>query len=141
MPHLTFSKKKSFHTKEESMCPSYEVKRPKCKQPLNISQNSIYKQGLDFYRPSKILCQTSGRQNHCSLLRRKGAHGSHKHIHFCRTILMKVTYMYMRRIALWIAFYIPYSTYSFYVSLHAAYFRAYTVHKVQYMSNTVNAYA
>jgi hypothetical protein len=28
---------KSFHLKEESMCTFYELKSPKCKQPLNIS--------------------------------------------------------------------------------------------------------
>jgi hypothetical protein len=27
----------------------------------------FYRQLLDFHRPSKILCQTSGRQNHWSL--------------------------------------------------------------------------
>jgi hypothetical protein len=27
----------------------------------------FYKQVLEFYRPSKFLCQTSGRQNHWSL--------------------------------------------------------------------------
>jgi hypothetical protein len=28
----------------------------------------VYKQVLNFHRPSKILCQTSGRQNHRSLI-------------------------------------------------------------------------
>jgi hypothetical protein len=28
----------------------------------------FYKQVLEFHRPSKFLCQTSGRQNHWSLL-------------------------------------------------------------------------
>ncbi len=46
-----------------------KVKIPNCKQPLNISENSFfYKQVLDFHRPSKILCRTSGTQNHRSLL-------------------------------------------------------------------------
>ncbi len=38
----------------------------------------FYKQGLDYHRPSKILCQTSGRQNHWSLLRRQGKLTAHK---------------------------------------------------------------
>ncbi len=66
----------------------------------------FYKQGLDYHRPSKILCQTSGRQNYWSLLRREGKLTAHKSTCICRTILMKVTSV--RRIALWIAFYIPY---------------------------------
>ncbi len=39
----------------------------KWKQPLNILENGFYKQVLEFHRPSKFLCQTSGRQNHWSL--------------------------------------------------------------------------
>jgi hypothetical protein len=66
----------------------------------------FYKEGLDYHRPSQISFQTSGRQNHWSLLRREEKLTAHKSACICRTILMKVTYM--RRIALWIAFYIPY---------------------------------
>ncbi len=34
----------------------------KCKQPINIRRTVFYKQVLDFHRPSKLLCHTSGRQ-------------------------------------------------------------------------------
>jgi hypothetical protein len=51
------------------VCTFYELKSQKWKQPLNISENGFfYKQVLEFHRPSKFLCQTSGRQNHWSLL-------------------------------------------------------------------------
>jgi hypothetical protein len=56
---------KSFHLIGESMCTFYELKSPKCKQPLNISYKGFFhKQVLDLHRPSKIVCQTSGHQNH-----------------------------------------------------------------------------
>ncbi len=42
--------------REESMCIFYELK------------TIFYKKVLDFHRPSKILCQTSGRQNHWPLM-------------------------------------------------------------------------
>ncbi len=64
--HSTYSKKKCFHLKEESICAFYDLKSAKCKQPLNTS--FFYQQILDFHRPFKILCRTSGRQNHWSLL-------------------------------------------------------------------------
>jgi hypothetical protein len=35
---------------------------------LIISETAFYKHVLEFYRPSKFLCQTSGRQYHWSLL-------------------------------------------------------------------------
>ncbi len=38
----------------------------------------FYKQGLDYHGLSKILCQTSGHQNHWSLLRREGKLTAHK---------------------------------------------------------------
>jgi hypothetical protein len=50
-----------------SVCTFCELKSPKWKQPLNISV--FYKQSLEYHRPSKFLCQTSGRQNHWFLLR------------------------------------------------------------------------
>ena len=68
IPHSTYSKKKSFHLILGSVCTFYELKSPKWKQPLNISENVFYKQVLEFHCPSKFLCQTSGRQNHWSLL-------------------------------------------------------------------------
>jgi hypothetical protein len=51
-----------------SVCTFYELKCPKWKQPLNISETVFYKQVLEFHCPSKFLCQTSGRQNHWSLV-------------------------------------------------------------------------
>ncbi len=50
------------------MCTFYELKSPKWKQPLNILENVFYKQVLEFNCPFKFLCQTSGRQNHWSLV-------------------------------------------------------------------------
>ncbi len=44
----------------------YELKSQKWKQPLNISKTVFYEHVLEFHRPSKFLCQTSGRQNHWS---------------------------------------------------------------------------
>ncbi len=63
-------KEKSFHLILGSVCTFYELKSPKWKQPLKISENGFYKQVLEFqfHCPSKFLCQTSGRQNHWSLL-------------------------------------------------------------------------
>ncbi len=118
MPHLTYSKKKSFYIIEESMCTSYELKSPKCKQPLNILQNGFFfKQRLDFHRPSKILFQTLGVKITGPYCEGRG-NSWPTQAHICRTILMKVTYM--RRIALQIAFYIPYIF--FYGSLLACIF-------------------
>ncbi len=47
------------------MCTVYELKSPKCKQ--YFIKLFFYKHVLDFHRPSNILCQTSGRQNHWTL--------------------------------------------------------------------------
>ena len=66
MPHSTYPKKKSFHLLEKSVCTFCELKSPKWKQPLNISENGFYKQVLEFHCPSN-LCQTPRRQNHWSL--------------------------------------------------------------------------
>jgi hypothetical protein len=43
-------KEKSFHLTGESMCTFYELKSPKCKQPVNISSNGFFinPQVLDF---------------------------------------------------------------------------------------------
>ncbi len=40
-PHSTQSKKKSFHLLAGSACTFYELKSPKWKQPLNISENGF----------------------------------------------------------------------------------------------------
>jgi hypothetical protein len=64
-------RKKSFHLILGSVRTFYELKSPKWKQPLNISKTVFYKQDLEFHCPSKFLCQTSGRQNHWSLVRSK----------------------------------------------------------------------
>ncbi len=58
----TLLKKFSFHSRVNVYF--LWAKKSKWKLPLNISDNGFYKQVLDFHRPSKIFCRTSGRQNH-----------------------------------------------------------------------------
>ncbi len=40
---------------------TYDLKSPKWQQTRNISENGFYTQVLDYHRPYKILCRTSGR--------------------------------------------------------------------------------
>jgi hypothetical protein len=47
----------------------YELKSKKWEQPLNISENGFYEQVLEFHLPSKLLCQTVGRQIYWPLFR------------------------------------------------------------------------
>jgi hypothetical protein len=65
---LTKEKKFSSHSSVNVNFLWTKKKSPKWKQPLNISENVFYKHVLEFHRPSKFLCQTSGRQNHWSPL-------------------------------------------------------------------------
>jgi hypothetical protein len=64
--HLTYSKKNSFHLIKGSMFIFYDPIR---KQPLNLWKTGFCKHVLDFHLPFKILCQTSGCQNHWSRVR------------------------------------------------------------------------
>jgi hypothetical protein len=65
IPFDLFKEKKSFHRIEESMS-SKKFKMQATTQYL--LKRFFNKQVLDFHRPSKILCQTFGRQNHWFLL-------------------------------------------------------------------------
>ncbi len=68
-PIRPIRRKKSFHFIIGQLCTVSELKSPKLKQPINISENGVFlTQFLDIHRPSKILCRTSRRQNHWSLL-------------------------------------------------------------------------
>ncbi len=68
VPHLTYSKKKSFHLIEESLRTFYEQNVENASNHLIFRKQIFYKQGLDDHRPFKILCHTSGRQKSWSLL-------------------------------------------------------------------------
>ncbi len=63
------SKEKSFHLTEEPMCTFYELKKVQNASNYSLFRKTFfYEQVLDFHRSNKILCQTSERQNHWSLL-------------------------------------------------------------------------
>ncbi len=54
VPDLTYSKKKSFHLKEESMCTFYELKKSKIQATSQYFIKTVfYKQVLDFHRTCK----------------------------------------------------------------------------------------
>ncbi len=67
-------RKKSFHLIVGSVCTFYELKSPKMEATTPVFQKMVfYKQVLEFHCPSKLLCQTSGRQNRWSLLSTGGS--------------------------------------------------------------------
>jgi hypothetical protein len=60
--------KNSFHLIEGTMCTFYKLKMLKNgSNHFKFPKTVFYEQDLDFHRPSKILCRTSGRQNQRSL--------------------------------------------------------------------------
>ncbi len=59
IPQSTIQRRK-FHLIVVSVG-TYDLKSPKME--TNTEKTVFYKQVLDFHRPYKILCRTSGRQN------------------------------------------------------------------------------
>jgi hypothetical protein len=56
-----------------SVCTFSELKNVQNGSNHSIFRKIVfYKQVLEFHRPSKFVCQTSGRQNHWSLLHMEG---------------------------------------------------------------------
>jgi hypothetical protein len=64
MPHSTYSKKKKFSSCRRDNDLFRELKRSKLEETAqNFEKRFFYKQILDFYCPSKILCHTSKLRN------------------------------------------------------------------------------
>ncbi len=65
IPQTTYTKKKSFHLSVLSM----NLKVQNASNLSTLRKTVFHKQVLDFHRSSKIIGQTSERQNHWTLLR------------------------------------------------------------------------
>jgi hypothetical protein len=69
MPQTTYTKKKVFISLKSQCVLSMNFKVQNASNHSIVRKTVFHKQVLDFHRSSKIVCQTSGRQNHRSLLR------------------------------------------------------------------------